>query len=142
MNLAVDNRFEGRVAVLRDGPVQCELVLALPGGDRLRALVSGASVRALGLAVGVDVVALVPASWVVVATGVRGVASSAGNELHGAVGAVHAGPVGAEVAIVLAGGSVVRALVSREAVAELGLAPGVPACAIVPAHQVVIGRPG
>ncbi|MBX9715739.1 MAG: TOBE domain-containing protein, partial [Burkholderiaceae bacterium] len=55
------------------------------------------------------------------------------------VSAVKPGPVNAEIAITLPGGSVVHAVVTQEAVAELGLTVGVPACAVIKASHVVLG---
>ena len=132
------NRFAGRVGAIVAGAINTEVRLDLPGGDTLVAVVTTTSAHALGLAVGGRAVALVKAPWVMVAVGGGGV--SAHNRLAGVVTAVSSGGGGinAEVAITLAGGSTVHAVVTQEAVAELGLAPGVPACAIFQASQVVL----
>ena len=55
------------------------------------------------------------------------------------VSAVKTGPINAEVAITLPGGAVVHAVVTQDAVSELGLAPGVPASAVIKASHVVLG---
>jgi molybdate transport system regulatory protein len=51
---------------------------------------------------------------------------------------VQLGPLNADVAITLAGGTVLHAVVTSEAVAALGLAPGVPALALIKPSQVVL----
>ena len=131
------NRFAGRIGAAVAGAINTEVRLDLPGGDTLVAVVTTASAQALGLAVGGRAVALVKAPWVMVAVGGGGV--SAHNRLAGVVTAVSSGGgINAEVAITLAGGSTVHAVVTQEAVAELGLAPGVPACAIFQPSQIVL----
>lgn len=138
MKISARNVFEGRISALTPGPVNAEVVLTLPGGDPLAAVLTQASVRELGLAVGGRAAAIVKAPWVMVVTGGDSARVPLRNELRGRVSAVTPGAVNAEVAITLPGGTVVHAVVTREAVAELGLAPGVPACAVIKASQVVL----
>ena len=45
------------------------------------------------------------------------------------------------IAIRLAGGTLVHAVITNEAALELGLKPGAPACALIKASHVVIGVP-
>lgn len=134
------NQFEGVITALQSGPVNCELQLQLPGGDALTAVITQAAARELGLAVGGRAVAIVKAPWVIVATadGGDGLRYSARNQLAGTVSALNLGPVNAELAITLPGGTVVHAVITREAVAELGLALGQPARAIIKASHVVV----
>lgn len=134
------NQFDGLVTALTAGPVNCEVQVQLPGGDALTAVITQAAARELGLAVGSRAVAIVKAPWVIVAnTGAdQGLRYSARNQLSGTVSALTLGPVNAEVAITLPGGSVVHAVITQEAVAELGLAVGQPARAIIKASHIVL----
>lgn len=134
------NQFDGVVSALTAGPVNCEVQLQLPGGDVLTAVVTQAAARELGLAVGGRAVAIVKAPWVIVANAKddAGLRYSARNQLSGTVSALTLGPVNAEVAITLPGGSVVHAVITQEAVAELGLAVGQPARAIIKASHIVL----
>lgn len=141
MQVSARNVFRGTVAALVTGAVNAEVTVELPGGDRLVAIVALASVRELGLVVGREVVALVKAPWVMLLAGAGEARLSARNCLKGKVKAVEPGAVNAEVSIELAGGSVVSAIVTREAVAELGLKPGVAASAVIKASHVVLGVP-
>ena len=50
--------------------------------------------------------------------------------------------INAEVAITMAGGTTVHAVITQEAVEELGLAPGVPARAVIKASHVVLAVRG
>ena len=138
MQISARNQFEGTVRQLRIGPVNAEVVLVLPGGDSLVAVVTSRSALALGLAVGGRATAIVKAPWVMVAAGDGGPGFSAHNQLAGVVSGVQAGAIHAEVAIRLPGGTVVHAVVTQHAVQALGLAPGVPARAVVQASQVVL----
>lgn len=146
MKISARNQFEGVVTALVPGPVNAELTLGLSGGGSLVAVLSQGSVVSLGLAVGSRAIAIVKAPWVVVAAGGAdaqgGPRFSARNQLAGVVSAVKAGPVNAEVAITLPGGTVVHAVVTQDAVAELGLAPGVPALAVIKASHVVLAVAG
>lgn len=134
------NVFEGSVEALVVGPINTEVTLALRGGDRLVAVVTQASAQALGLVVSGPARAIVKAPWVVLATGGSQAPASrvAGNRLAGTVSTVRLGSLNAEVALALPGGSVVQAVVTAEAVAALGLAPGVPALALIQPNQVVL----
>lgn len=139
MKISARNVFEGRISALLAGPINAEVTLTLTGGDLLVAVVTQASVRDLGLAVGGRAFAIVKAPWVIVTTDDGGLRLSARNQLSGTVSAVKAGPVNAEVAITLPGGTVVHAVVTQDAVSELGLKPGVAASAVIKASHVVLG---
>lgn len=138
MQISARNVFEGRITAIAAGPVNAEVALRLPGGESLVAVITRDSVRALGLAVGGTALAIIKAPWVMVATGGAEARSSARNQLAGVVSDVTQGPINAAVAITLPGGTVVRAVITRDAVRDLGLAPGVAASAVIPASQVVL----
>ena len=139
MKVSARNVFEGTVSAYRPGSVNAEVEVDIGGGDRLVAVITLESARALGIAVGGAVVALVKAPWVMILTDEEGVRLSARNCLKGTVARVEVGAVNGEVVIALAGGAEVAAVITREAVAELGLKPGVPASAVIKASHVVLG---
>jgi molybdate transport system regulatory protein len=138
MQISARNQFPGQVIALVSGPVNAEVTLALAGGDTLVAVVTQGSVAALGLVVGSPATAIVKAPWVTLAVGGSPASLSVRNQLAGVVHSVTPGAVNAEVALRLAGGTVVHAVVTQAAVQDMGLAPGVPARALVPAAQVVL----
>ena len=76
-----------------------------------------------------------------VLAGDGGVKFSARNQLAGVVDSVQKGAVNSDIAIKLTGGSLVHAVITNEAVMELGLKPGTPACALIKASHVVLGVP-
>jgi molybdate transport system regulatory protein len=141
MKVSARNVFRGKVAATRPGSVNAEVDIDLSGGDRLVAVVTLASLEDLGLVPGSEVIALVKAPWVMVLTDASGVKLSARNNLAGTISAVAVGAVNAEVTIALPGGTEVMAVITRDAVNELGLKPGVAATAVIKASHVVLGVP-
>lgn len=141
MKVSARNVFKGQVSQVQDGAVNAEVVLTLAGGEQLVAVVTMESVRNLGIAVGKEAVALIKAPWVMLMTESSDIRLSARNCLEGKVLSVNDGAVNAEVVIELAGGSKVYSIVTRDAVAELGLAPGVNATAVIKASHIILGVP-
>lgn len=138
MKVSARNAFKGRISAIQPGAVNAEVTVKTQGGDSLIAIVTESSVKALGLAVGKDVIALVKAPWVMLAAGDSKLQFSARNQLSGSVSKVDKGAVNSEVGITLSGGSQVFAVVTNEAVAELNLAIGKPASAIIKASHVIL----
>lgn len=141
MKVSARNVFKGQVSQVQEGAVNAEVVLTLAGGEQLVAVVTIQSVRNLGIAVGKEAVALIKAPWVMLMTDSSDIRLSARNCLEGTVLSINDGAVNAEVVIELAGGSKVYAIVTRDAVAELGLAPGVSATAVIKASHIILGVP-
>lgn len=141
MKVSARNVFQGTVSRIKEGAVNAEVVLDLQGGTELVAVVTLDSVTSLGLAPGKPAVALVKAPWVMVMTDSSGLRLSARNCLAGQVESVSDGAVNAEVVIALPGGSRVVAMVTRDAVQELQLAPGVAATVVFKASHVILGVP-
>jgi molybdate transport system regulatory protein len=141
MKVSARNVFEGTVSAYRPGGVNAEVEVDIGGGDRLVAIITLESAQALGIAPGQPVIALVKAPWVMVLTEQEGVRLSARNCLKGTVETVETGAVNAEVVIALPGGAKVAAVITREAVADLGLKPGAAASAVIKASHIVLGVP-
>ncbi|MBL8404592.1 MAG: TOBE domain-containing protein [Dechloromonas sp.] len=141
MNVSARNAFSGKITALTDGAVNAEVEIGLSGGDRIVAIVTAGSVKSLGLAVGKDAVAYVKAPWVMLLAGPQNVRFSARNQLSGTVTSVQKGAVNTEVGIQLPGGATVYAVVTNEAVMELGLKAGVAATALIKASHVILGVP-
>ncbi|WP_114973032.1 TOBE domain-containing protein [Rhodoferax ferrireducens] len=139
MKVSARNVFTGKITSLTDGAVNAEVELTTAGGDRIIAIVTEGSVKSLGLVVGQDAIAYVKAPWVMVLTGDANVRFSARNQFAGKVTSVSKGAINAEVAIELPSGMVVYAVITHQAVLELGLKPGAAATALIKASQVVLG---
>lgn len=141
MKVSARNVFKGTVSQVQEGAVNAEVSLTLSGGNQLVAVVTMESIKNLGIAVGKEAVALVKAPWVMLMTESSDIRLSARNCLQGKVTSVTDGAVNAEVVIQLDGGSEVYSIVTRQAVAELGLAPGVSATAVIKASHIILGVP-
>lgn len=139
MKVSARNVFEGSVSDIKEGAVNAEVELTLGGGEKLVAVVTMASLSNLNINVGKQAVALVKAPWVVLMTDAAGYRLSARNSLEGEVLRVGDGAVNAEVVLKLSGGTEVYAIVTREAVQELGLKPGVKATALIKASHIILG---
>lgn len=139
MGISARNVFKGTISGLVNGVVNAEVEVTMPGGDKIVAIVTEGSVKNLDLAPGREVIAYVKAPWVIVLTGTDPVRFSARNQLAGTVSALEKGALNSEVAISLLGGTVVHAVVTNEAVMELGLAVGKPASALIKASNVILG---
>ncbi len=141
MNISARNQLQGAVARIHTGAVNAEVLVDLPGGTQLAAIITNASVQSLGLAPGKPVVALIKASSVLLMTEGSGLKLSARNCLAGTVKTVQDGAVNAEVVLQLAGGSEIVAIVTEGSVQSLGLKPGVAASAVIKASAVILGVP-
>ena len=141
MKISARNVFEGTITALVDGKVNAEVEITTPGGDRIVAVVTEGSVQSLGLALGKPASAFIKAPWVMLMAGDGSVKFSARNQLTGTVQVVEKGAINSEVGLKLTGGTLVYAVVTTEAVLELGLKPGVPASALIKASHVVVGVP-
>jgi molybdate transport system regulatory protein len=133
------NQFAGTVAAIHAGAVNDTVELALAGGQRLVATITGESTRALGLAVGREAIALVKASSVLLGVPGPGLKLSARNQLSCVVNGIECGAVNAEVALDLDGGGVMVAVVTNASVDALALAEGQRVLAIVKASSVILG---
>lgn len=137
------NQFAGTVVSIHEGAVNDEVELEVAGGARLVAAVTRDSREDLALHVGAKAFALVKASSVMLMTGDdTAVKLSARNRLAGRVERIVPGAVNSEVVLALPGGGRVAAVVTRDSVQALGLAPGATATALFKASSVILGVAG
>lgn len=133
------NQFKGTVKSIKKGAVNDEILIKLPGGAELTAIITETSTETLGLKEGTEVIALVKASWVILATDLKGIKLSARNQLRGKVKAVMTGAVNSEVAVDLDGGDELIAVVTCESERKLGLVPGKEVTALIKAPHIIVG---
>lgn len=141
MKISARNVLKGNVLEVKDGAVNSEVTMELAGGEKLVAVVTCDSVKNLNLTPGSEAVALIKAPWVMLMTESDEIRLSARNCLKGKVLSVSDGAVNAEVILELLGGSRVCSIVTRDAVEELGLEPGVNASAIIKASHIILAAP-
>lgn len=139
MQTSARNQFSGKVARVTRGAVNDEIELALSGGDLLAATVTHASSEALGLREGVEAVALIKASAIIVAVDDGApLKLSARNQLRGTVSVLRPGAVNSEVSIALQGGNIVTAVITNASAEALGLREGKTAIALFKASSVIL----
>jgi molybdate transport system regulatory protein len=139
MRVSARNVFLGTVAWIRKGAVNSEVLLRLKGDDTLCAVVTNASVEALGLRIDREAYGIFKASSVILGRDLHAARISARNVLCGTVERVIDGPVSAEVTVRLPGGSAVAAVITEESAKRLAFSPGDHACALVKASGVILG---
>lgn len=138
MKTSARNALRGVVTRITPGAVTSEVVLEIAPGVEMVATVTRASVDTLELREGAPAVALVKASFVVLARGEQPILTSARNCLAGTVAMREDGPVSSEVTLDLAAGKTLTATLTRESADALDLTPGTPALALIKASHVIL----
>ncbi len=141
MKISARNQFKGTVRAVHPGAVNAEVVVDIGGGDSMVATVTHASLSAMRIAPGKEVIAMAKASSVLLMTDAQGYVFSARNILRGVVTEVTPGAVNAEVGVQLAGGAVAHAMVTHQAITELGLEKGQSVMAVIKASSVLLAVP-
>ena len=138
MKTSARNQWLGVVSAIRAGAVNDEVELQLPGGAKLVAIITRDSTEALGLRLKQNVIALVKAPAVLLASGLGAGQLSARNRYEGRVQQVSPGAVNAEVTVHTDDGLAVVAIVNQASVAALGLAPGTAVSVLFQASDVIL----
>ncbi|WP_424191855.1 TOBE domain-containing protein [Ampullimonas aquatilis] len=139
MSISARNAIKGKITAIVNGVVNAEVEITTPGGDKIVSIVTEGGIQSLGLTVGMEAIAYVKAPWVIVLAGETNVRFSARNQLEGKISSLTKGAVNSEVGITLAGGTVIYAIITNEAVLELGLKHGSPATALIKASHAILG---
>lgn len=137
MKSSARNQFNGHIVGLREGHVDFEVRLKLDDENELVAVITRESAETLGLAIGMEINALVKSSSVLLLKD-RNIRTTARNHLWGEITRIHDGPVNAEVTLSLESGKTVCAVVTHDSVESLGLAVGEQACAVFKASAVIL----
>jgi molybdate transport system regulatory protein len=134
MALSIRNKLGGTVTAITPGEAMATVKTRLSGGQEITAAVTREAVEDLGLAKGSAVRVLIKSTEVSLAIGpVTGI--SIRNQLPGRITAVTAGEAMATVRVAVEGGEL-TASITREAVAELGLAEGSSVVALVKSTEI------
>ncbi|WP_295797598.1 TOBE domain-containing protein [uncultured Microbulbifer sp.] len=137
MNTSARNQFRGEITAVKPGAVNAEVILDIGTDQPLAAIITNDSVDALGLQPGAIAVALIKASWVILAKG-DALKTSARNQLRGQVSRIESGAVNSDVTIAIGPGKSISAIITNESVKELTLAVGDEACALFKASSVIL----
>ncbi|MGZ8192909.1 MAG: TOBE domain-containing protein [Methylobacter sp.] len=138
MKASARNQFFGKVTQVSTGAIDVEVIVSLKGGETIVATITKDSAESLAIKSGVDVVALVKVSHVIIVTDFGGYRISARNQLKGAVSRIQKGEVNAEVVIELKGGNSVVATITNESIETLELNIGKLATAVFKAGAVIL----
>ena len=133
------NQFCGKVTSIKKGAVNDEIVIKLTGGTELTAVITSASTETLGLTEGKEAIALVKATWVILAADLEGIKLSARNALKGTVSEVKHGAVNSEIIVTLEGGEELVAIVTCGSEKKLARAPGKEVTALIKASHIIVG---
>ncbi|WP_050978435.1 TOBE domain-containing protein [Beggiatoa alba] len=138
MQTSARNQFAGTITSITQGIVNAEVTLKLKGGLEIVATITLDSINQLGLCVGRTAVALVKSPQIVLANADTTLKFSARNQLYGKISDIEQGSVNIAVTIDLAGGNTLKAVVTEEALTDLGVKEGDPICAIFKSSSVII----
>ncbi len=139
MKISARNALPATITKITKGAVNSEVDMTLKGGGKVVAIITIPSVDSLGLKEGKAAYAIIKASSVIVAKGVRAGQLSARNILDGTVAKIAEGAVNCEVTLELAGGAKVVAIITKESCKSLGLKQGDSVSAIIKASSVMVG---
>jgi molybdate transport system regulatory protein len=137
MKTSARNALRGTVSEISPGAVSAEVTLSLGEGVAITAVLTRRSIEDLALEVGRPAIALIKASFVVLAKG-EGLRTSARNQIAGRVVAREDGAVNTEVALDIGGGKTLTATVTLESARSLELAVGDAVTALVKAPHVIL----
>lgn len=138
MQVSARNTFCGTISAVRSGTISDEIEIALPGGEKIVAVVTSESAKNLGLTKGREVYAVIKASLVVVMTDADEYMVSARNRFTGRVKKLTRGFVNGEVVIELPGGMELTGIISLDGLNRLRLEQGDTATAVVKASNVIV----
>ncbi len=138
MKTSARNSFTGKVSkIVRDG-LLVEVELTTMTGLKVVAVITEESFTNLHLAEGSVATAVIKAPWVILTEGDDGLSTSARNKFPGKVGEMKTTEIACEVLVDLADGSKVCALVTKESVRNLELAPGKEIIVMFKAFSVIL----
>ncbi|TCS39158.1 molybdate transport system regulatory protein [Paucimonas lemoignei] len=141
MKTSARNQYWGKVVEVRTGAVNDQVVLELPSGHPIVAVITHESTLDLGLAPGAEAFALIKSSMIILAKDDERARFSARNRLRGTVTRIQDGAVNADVIVELSDGVTLAAIVTNESCRELALAVGEQVTAIFKESSVILGTP-
>lgn len=139
MKASARNQFFGKVTAIAMGAVNATVTLSLKGGDSIVASITKDSVANMGIKVGVEAIALVKVSQIIIVTDFGNHRLSARNQLKGQITRIQQGSINSEVVLSLQGGNAIAATITNASVDILDLQIGGEATAVFKAGAVLLG---
>lgn len=137
--ISARNQIDVTVTEINKGAVSTTVVLTTPKGIRMYAAITRESADVMQLETGEKVVAFFKSSHVLIATG-WAMSVSARNRLEGDIKTISRGAVNTEVAVTLASGEIIKAVITTDALEDLALKENDSVLAIVKASDVMIAK--
>ena len=138
MKASARNQFMGTVSEVLVGVVNAEVHISLKGGQTIFASITKESLETLAIKPGVEVIALVKASQIIIVTDFGGYKFSARNQLKGMVIRVKLGAIYSEIDIDTVGGNQIAVSVTNDSVDKFGLHQGQLVTAVFKPSTVIL----
>lgn len=138
MKASARNQFMGTVSEVLVGVVNAEVHISLKGGQTIFASITKESLETLAIKPGVEVIALVKASQIIIVTDFGGYKFSARNQLKGMVIRVKLGAIYSEIDIDTVGGNQIAVSVTNDSVDKFGLHQGQLVTAVFKSSAVIL----
>jgi len=139
MQISARNQLMGKIGEIKSAKVNAEVHIVLKSGVVLVSTITNSAVEEMGLNVGDEVVAIIKASSVLLASNDT-IATSARNILKGVVRDIKFGDVNAQVSVDVGENDVVVATITTESIKRLGFNVGSSVCAIIKSSSIIIGK--
>ncbi len=137
MKTSARNQLRGTVTAVHKGAVNADVILDIGDGLEIFANITNEAIEDLGLKPGRAAVALIKASFILLSPD-PDIRISARNRLRGTVTEIIPGVVNCEIKLQLPGARVLTAIVTSDAVEELGLVKGAASTALIKASHIMI----
>ncbi len=134
------NQFRGSIQRVIPGTVNTEIEIALSRSLSIVATITNDSYKRMELAIGVEVIALIKSSWVLLSAQMDA-ATSARNQLPGTVSQIIKGEVDAEITLDLGDGKSLCSVITAASCEAMELAEGQTLTALFKASSVILMRP-
>lgn len=133
------NQLFGSISAVKKGAVNAEVTVKLKSGDHVVTTVNMDSLGELGIRIGADAVLLINGSDVILAADSDINQFSARNRLLCSVLRVQQDAVDSEIIVLLSGGEILGAMITRQSAQNLSLVPGMTVWAIFKTNAPMIG---
>jgi molybdate transport system regulatory protein len=135
----VRNQLFGTVSAITPGAVQAQIRVDLAGRSAITVSISRQCLDEFELKLGDDAVLLINDCDIVLLPDGDPVMHSASNSLTGSITRIQLGDINAEVSLLLPGGEILTAVITRDSCQKLALKPGMRTRALFKANAPVLG---
>lgn len=139
MQISARNQIKVTITEIEVGAVNSVLLLSTEQGLHLSSSITNHSVQAMNLQVSQEVVCFFKASNVLIATG-NLESISARNKIAGTIKNIEPGAVNSEVLLETESKDIITAIITNDAIEELGLQGAEKAVAIIKANEIMIAK--